>query len=57
MQLTDHEREELIDTCAMLMQGAASPSVRRYWWSMLQNLKHERTPEQIARLAREEKAA
>ncbi len=49
MQLTDDERESLIDTATQLsMHG--SPAIRRYWWNHMKALIADRSPEQIARM-------
>ena len=49
MQLTDVERESLIDTATQLsMQG--SNAVRLFWWEILKGLIKDRSPEQVARM-------
>jgi hypothetical protein len=50
MQLTDDERESLIDTATQLSAMSQSPAVRRVWWGFLKKHISERSPEQIARM-------
>jgi len=52
MLLTDEERETLIDTMRMLHQASQTAALRRYWWSMLQNLIDGRSTAQKERMQR-----
>ena len=53
MNLSDEERESIIDTFAAMMRGAQSPALRRYWWSMLREMVLSRTPEQVRKMEKE----
>jgi len=50
MQLTDAERENIIGELSRLTESGGSPSEKRYWWSLLQNMIHSRSAEQVRRM-------
>lgn len=53
MNLTDEERERLIDLFAQLELGDLSPAMKRYLWSLRKDLINSRSAEQIAKMERE----
>lgn len=52
-KLSDDERESAIVTCAEAMKVAATPTLKRYWWSQMKNLVDQRTPAQVEKMERE----
>lgn len=50
-QLTDAEREALIEITGRLAQQG-SQTVRRYWWSLMKALINNRSAAQIAKMER-----
>lgn len=51
--MTNEEREQVIDTLAMLARGSATPAQRRYWFNLVRDQIAARTPEQVEKLERE----
>jgi hypothetical protein len=50
-KLSDLEREEIIWELARLAE-VGTPSVRRYWWSMLKNMIDGRSAAQVEKMER-----
>jgi hypothetical protein len=48
--LNDAEREIAIANARQHCEAAQTSALKRYWWSIMQQLIHERSPQQIRRM-------
>ncbi len=52
MHLNDDERETIISELQRLAE-IGTPTIRRYWWSLMMDMIHGRSAAQVQRMERE----